>query len=123
MALRVFLVEDLASMRSWIAEVLGTLRGYELAGMAASEAEANAWLREHPAAWDLAIVDLVLEQGAGFSVIRCARELGAGATIAVFSSYVSADTHAHCMRLGADAVFDKSDQEGFIAWLRERNRS
>ena len=41
----------------------------------ATEAEARLWLSEHPAGWDLAIVDLFLREGSGMNVVEAARKL------------------------------------------------
>lgn len=122
MAVRVFLVEDRASMRSWISEALATA-GHVLAGFAVCEAQAVAWLDAHPGAWDLAIVDLVLEEGTGLAVVRHARDVNESSTIVVFSSYVSERVTQHCLRFGANAVFDKEEKDRFAAWLREGLRS
>ena len=118
MAVRVFLVEDRASMRSWMGDALATA-GHVLAGVAVSEAQALSWLDEHPGAWDVAIVDLVLEEGSGFAVLRHARDANESSTIVVFSSYVSGSVAEHCLAFGADLVFDKHDKERFAAWLRD----
>jgi DNA-binding NarL/FixJ family response regulator len=78
------------------------------------EAEANLWLTDNPGRWDLAIVDLVLEQGSGMSVIaKCKRRPGASKVV-VFSDYVTPGIHKHCMGLGADAAILKSDTPAFI---------
>lgn len=83
---------------------------------ASTEAEAKLWLDDHRGQWDLAIVDLVLDQGAGMSVISQCRKDPTGGHIVVFSSYASPGVRQHCIDLGADAVFDKSETEAFIAW-------
>lgn len=85
---------------------------------ATTEAEAKLWLDDHPEAWDLAIVDLVLAQGSGMGVVTQARRTASpGAKIVVFSGYASPGIRAHCLALGADAVFEKSETGQFISWL------
>lgn len=126
MDLKVFLVEDLQRMRTLLGELFASLGGLTVVGSAATEAEANLWLQEHPGGWDLAVIDLVLEQGAGMHVIRRCREDPNGGRVVVFSSYATAGVRRHCLDLGADAVFDKSDTAEFIAWidaLRDRENA
>ena len=42
-------------------------------GVASSEEDAIAWLGQRKGQWDLAVVDLFLEQGSGVEVIRWCR--------------------------------------------------
>jgi DNA-binding NarL/FixJ family response regulator len=91
--------------------------GLRVIGAVETEAEAKLWLDDHPGEWDIAVIDLVLEQGAGMNVIRRCKDAHEGGAIVVFSSYVTPGVRQHCMQLGANAVFDKSDTAGFIAWL------
>ena len=116
MEVRVFLVEDLLRMRGLLTDLFTSMGGFRVVAAASTEAEAKLWLDDHPGQWDLAIVDLVLDQGAGMNVIaRCRRDPDGG-RIVVFSSYASPGVRQHCLELGADAVFDKSETEAFIAW-------
>ena len=126
MELRVFLVEDIQRMRGLLTELFSSIGGFDVVGTATTEAEANLWLDEHQGGWDLAVIDLVLEQGAGMQVIRrCKRDPIAGQVV-VFSSYASPGVRQHCLELGADAVFDKNESAAFIAWcddLKARENS
>lgn len=117
MELRVFLVEDLQNMRGLMQEVFASIRGVRLVGTAGTEAEANLWLDENGGGWDVAIVDLVLEQGSGLGVVRRAKLTRRHGRVAVFSSYATAGVRAHLLQLGADIVIDKNDTAAFIAWL------
>lgn len=126
MEVRVFLVEDLQRMRGLLYELFESLGGMRVVGSADTEAEAKLWLDEHPGEWDVAVVDLVLEQGAGMNVIRRCKEAPGGGSVVVFSSYATPGVRQHCLQLGADAVFDKSETAAFIAWigdLRSRENS
>jgi DNA-binding NarL/FixJ family response regulator len=116
---RVFLVEDLENLRGLISELFAALGGFRIVGTASTEAEARLWMEDHAGGWDLAIVDLVLDQGSGIGVLGHARKLPAKGRIVVFSSYASPGIVAHCIALGADAVFHKADPNGLIAWLRD----
>lgn len=116
MELRVFLVEDIQRMRGLLRDVFSSIGGFSVVATASTEAEANLWLDEHPNGWDLAVIDLVLDQGAGMNVIRRCKEAPTGGKVVVFSSYASPGVRQHCLELGADAVFDKSESDRFIAW-------
>jgi DNA-binding NarL/FixJ family response regulator len=110
MAVEVFLVEDLKNIQSAMAQMMQGLGDYRIAAMVSTEAEALAWLEQHPGEWGLAIIDLVLEQGSGMSVIsRCRRTWPEGKVV-VFSNFVTPGIRAHCLRLGADAAFDKNSE-------------
>lgn len=119
MELRVFLVEDLQRMRGLLGELFDSMGGLNVVAVATTEAEANLWLDEHPGGWDVAVVDLVLEQGAGMNVIRKGKADPGGGRIVVFSSYATPGVRQHCIDLGADAVFDKSETGPFIAWFHD----
>jgi DNA-binding NarL/FixJ family response regulator len=115
----VFLVEDMKHMRSVLSEMFGALGGFELVASAATEAEAKLWLHEHPDGCDLAVVDLILEQGSGLGVIPRCKASGA-ARVAVLSDYATPGVRRHCLQLGADAVFQKADgMQAFMAWCGE----
>jgi two-component system, OmpR family, response regulator len=79
-------------------------------GWAETEQEARGWLSGHEAGWDLAIVDLFLKQGSGLGVLEACRSRGAGQRVVVLSNYATPDMRKRCMQLGADAVFDKSNE-------------
>lgn len=115
MAVRVLLVEDMKQMQAVIADLLSAVGDFQLVGLVATEAEAKLWLAENPDAWDLAIVDLVLDQGSGLAVVPRARDARRGnAEIVVFSDYASGGIRAHCEKLGANAVFLKSQAREFM---------
>lgn len=115
--LKVFLVEDLHGMRGLLADLFSSLGGITLAADARTEAEAKLWLDEHPGEWDVAIVDLVLDQGSGIEVLRRCRADPGGGKVVVFSSYATPGVRRHCLELGAAAVFDKSETAAFIEWF------
>ncbi len=117
MELRVFLVEDLQRMRGLLGDLFSSIGGLTVVGAAPTEAEAKLWLDDHHGGWDVAVIDLVLEQGAGMEVIRRAKSDPTGGRIVVFSSYATPGVRQHCLNLGADAVFDKGQTGEFIAWL------
>jgi two-component system OmpR family response regulator len=120
-SVRVFLVEDMKHIRDLVSELLSSVGNFRLVGVSGTEAEARLWLAEHPDAWDLAVIDLVLEQGSGIGVIPTARDTaaGRGGNVVVFSDYASDGIRNHCLRLGADAVFLKSQTRDFMDYCSE----
>ncbi len=119
MELRVFLVEDLRSIRTLMGELFSAIGGVRLVGGASTEAEAKLWLSDHAGSWDLTIVDLILDEGSGIEVLRFAKRQSPAARVVVFSSFATPGIRAHCLSLGADAVFDKVDTAAFVSWLDE----
>lgn len=117
MSVRVFLVEDMQQVQGILADLLASLGDFRLVQAAATEAEAKLWLEEHPDEWDLAVVDLVLDQGSGMGVIP--KAAGSSGRVVVFSDYASNGIRKHCLRLGADAVFLKSQMREFMDYCSE----
>jgi two-component system OmpR family response regulator len=121
MDIRVFLVDDSEKTRRLFQDLLSG-QGFVFAGAAGTEAEANFWLEEHPGSWDLAIIDLLLEQGAGLGVIERCRRTSDKGRVAVFSAYATPGVRARCLELGADAVFDKTDLPGLLEYCKALTR-
>lgn len=114
---RVFLAEDLRRMRDLLIDLFSSSGEFQVVGTACTEAEAMDWLAAHRDEWDLAVVDLVLDEGSGTAVVRRARELNYGGIIAVLSGCVTDNLREHCYALGADSVFDEAETGRFILWL------
>ena len=114
---RVFLAADHKRMRELLIDLFSSSGSFQLVGTACTEPEAMAWLGEHAGAWDLAVVDLVLDEGSGTAVLQFAREQHCGGLIAVLSSCVTDTLREHCYALGADTIFDEAQTGRFILWL------
>lgn len=115
MPVKVFLVEDQQQMQSVLVDLLQSVGDFRVVGRAGTEAEALNWLDHNRGGWDLCVIDLVLDQGSGISVIVRARLRGGAAKVAVLSSFVSPGIRKHCLKLGADAAFQKdADLQAFI---------
>ena len=108
--LRTYIVEDNATIRENLVATLEELASIESLGWAETEADATRWLAANAAGWDLAIVDLFLKQGSGLGVIGACRRRGDAQRVVVLSNYATADMRQRCLELGADAVFDKSNE-------------
>jgi DNA-binding NarL/FixJ family response regulator len=121
--IRVFLVEDMKQVQGVLTDLLASLGDFTISGMVRTEAEAKLWLSENPGGWDLAVIDLVLEQGTGMGVIAQARasaDRAGGGNVVVFSDYASEGIQRHCRNLGADHVFSKTtDMQDFIDFCSE----
>ena len=118
MPVRLLLVEDLPQMQAVVLDLLSTVGEFQLVKAVATEAEANLWLEENPGNWDLAVIDLILEQGTGLGVVAKTRDRVAGKVV-VFSDYATEGIRKHCVKLGADAAFSKGDDlQAFLAFCR-----
>lgn len=121
MTLSAFLVEDSKVIRDNLIPTLADLADVHVMGTAASEDEAHIWLSAHVGKWDLGIVDLLLEHGSGLGVLALCRDRGALQRIVILTNYATSETRFRCLRLGADAVFDKSTElEAFLAFCLSR---
>ena len=109
MALKAFLVEDQASIRDSLGEALSELAGFEIAGWAADERSAVAWLRDPGRDWDIAIVDLVLYGGgSGYGVLQALRQRPVTRKMIVLTATANPQVRRRCEDMGADGVFDKA---------------
>jgi DNA-binding NarL/FixJ family response regulator len=108
--LRTYIVEDNATIRENLSGALEELASITPSGWAETEDDAKGWLASHAGAWDLAIVDLFLKQGSGLGVLHACRARDPAQRVVVLSNYATADMRERCAQLGADAVFDKSNE-------------
>ena len=110
MELRTYIVEDNATIRENLIGTLEELACIKALGWAESENEARGWLAGHRGNWDLAIVDLFLKQGSGLGVLEACQSRQDAQRVVVLSNYATQDMRKRCAQLGADAVFDKSNE-------------
>lgn len=108
--LKFFLVEDNAIIRENLAETLHEMVGAEIVGIADAQAEATHWLCDSSHDWDVAVVDIFLKRGNGIQVIKSLQGHKREQHVIVLSNYTSPEIRKECLRLGADAVFDKSTE-------------
>jgi len=108
--LRTYIVEDNETIRANLVDALEELASVRSLGWAETERDARAWLAEHRANWDLLIVDLFLRQGNGLGVLQACRDRACSQRVIVLSNYATPDVRQRCAELGADAVFDKSNE-------------
>ena len=108
--LRIYLVEADPVIRERLAEWFLDQIGARLVGIAATEDEAGQWLKSHPTAWDLAVVDLFLEKGSGLAVAQHCRKRNFKQKLVVLTDYATPDIRERSLLLGADAVFDRTSE-------------
>jgi DNA-binding NarL/FixJ family response regulator len=108
--LRTYIVEDNATIRANLIDALQELASVKTLGWAETENDAKDWVAAHRREWDLLIVDLFLKQGSGLGVLEACQQRDRGQRVVVLSNYATPDIRKRCAQLGADAVFDKSNE-------------
>lgn len=122
MTLDVLLVDDSRMMQEALTDLLTEIGGYRVVATVATEMDAQDWLQRHEGAWNVAILDLVLQEGSGFNVLRRSRVKPGQERIIVLSEFMSPAIAQKCLDWGAAAVFRKSEVKqlaDFLTRLRE----
>lgn len=114
--IRVLIVEDQLSVREAIASELECEPDFELAGKAASLAEA----REMFGNVDMAILDLGLPDGFGTDLIPELRAANPEAQVLVLTSTYDSAELAGAIQRGGAAVIDKVTHLGQVAYVARR---
>ena len=109
-ALKTYLVEDSPLIRQSLIDTLEELVPVKVVGSAEDELAAVQWLTQPGNRFDLVIVDLFLKSGSGMGVLRAVAALKKRHYIVVLSNYATKDIRRKCLELGADCVFDKSNE-------------
>jgi len=109
-SLNTYLVEDNQTIRENLVGTLEELTAIQVVGFAEGEDEARTWLSDPASTWNLAIVDLFLKQGSGLGVLQACAARAPQQKVVVLTNYATADIRKRCLELGADAVFDKSNE-------------
>jgi DNA-binding NarL/FixJ family response regulator len=107
--LKVYLVEDSAVIRASLIAALEELAPIIVCATAEDEQSAVLWMADTSHQCDLAIIDIQLRQGSGLGVISAAQKLPSRPKLAVLSNYATTDIRRKCLALGANRVFDKSN--------------
>jgi DNA-binding NarL/FixJ family response regulator len=109
-SLKTYLVEDSPVIRESLIAALEELGPIEVVGTAEDEATAVQWLTQPERQFDLVIVDIFLKTGSGLGVLRAVNALTPRRNMVVLSNYATPDMRRKCLGLGADQVFDKSNE-------------
>jgi DNA-binding NarL/FixJ family response regulator len=108
MTLKAFLVEDSPVIRENLIESLQEMAPVEVVGTADNEAAAVAWLDSADNECDLVIIDIFLKRGSGLGVLRAMHD--PHRALVVLSNYLTEPMRGKCRDLGANAMFDKSNE-------------
>jgi DNA-binding NarL/FixJ family response regulator len=108
--LKTFIVEDSPVIRDNLIATLEELVPMKVVGTAEDESTAVDWLANPGHRVDLVIIDIFLKGGSGLGVLRHSNGLHRHAKLVVLSNYATPDMRRKCLELGADEVFDKSDE-------------
>lgn len=108
--LKIYLVEDSAVIRASLIATLEELAPVKIVETAEDEDDAVQWMLNPAHHYDLVIVDIQLRGGSGLGVISAANGLIQRHKLVVLTNYATPDMRRKCIGLGADRVFDKSNE-------------
>ena len=110
MVLTGYIVEDNPVIRDNLVATLEELVPMQVVGSAADEDVAVRWLDTPHAPCDVIIVDLFLHSGSGLGLLKALQSRQLPVRPVVLSNYASAEMRKQCLALGAERVFDKSNE-------------
>lgn len=108
--IKTFIVEDSPVILDSLVAMLEEMVPLKVVGTADNEMAALDWLKDPANPHDLVIVDIFLKRGSGLGVLRALQGPHPGQRLVVLSNYATADIRRTCLQLGADKVFDKSNE-------------
>jgi len=118
--LKTYIVEDSQVIRENLIATLEELGPVEVVGTAEDESTAVQWLTRSSNHFDLVIIDIFLKGGSGLGVLRATNGLPQRHKMVVLSNYATPDMRRKCLELGADRVFDKSNDIDTLIQYCER---
>jgi DNA-binding NarL/FixJ family response regulator len=110
MPLTTVLIEDSKTIRDNLVPAMAELADIEVVAIAETVSEALAALEKQGDAWKLAVVDLFLKEGSGLTVLRACQDRLPHQHVVVLTNYPTAEIRRRCLALGADGIFDKSNE-------------
>lgn len=105
-----YVVEDNAVILDNLTTALEEVADVAVVAHTATQHDASRWLSSHDGHWDLAIVDLFLEEGSGLGILAGCRNREPYQKIVLLTNYATEEIRERALALGADAVFDKSTE-------------
>ena len=111
---RIFLLEDHASFRQALASVLDEEQDLDVVSQAGSLAEARNATSPSWGEIDVAIVDILLPDGAGPDLIGEMREINPGVPVVTLTIVQDPETLEWAQEMGADEVISKASRLGEI---------
>jgi len=116
MPVAAFLIEDHPGVREQLELLMVDVLHFHVVGTAETTADAVAWLTAHEGDWDLAVVDLLLKDGMGFTVLAHMTAEHKRHCV-VLTNAPTPTNIARCKCLGVDAVFHKTlELEDFLEY-------
>lgn len=117
--LKTYLVEDSSIIRENLIDLLEESVPMQVVGIAEDEFTALEWIDSQGSECDLVIVDIFLKGGSGLGLLKAAAGIYKPAKWVVLSNYATPDMRERCLELGADCVFDKSNEiDGLLLYCR-----
>ena len=104
--MRVFIVEDSGMLRERLEKMLSAIPGAETVGHAPSARAAIAGIEA--ARPDVVVLDIQLEDGTGFDVMRAVRATAPQVRFYVLTNFAHEGYRRMAEKLGARGFFDKS---------------
>jgi DNA-binding NarL/FixJ family response regulator len=116
--MKILVVDDSATIRDHLVDMLSTLRGVEHVDTAARASEARCAIQsERP---DVVVLDIHMPGGLGLEVLEAIRAGGQRIMTIVLTNDPSAQCRAASLRAGADFFFDKSAEFQRVVDVIER---
>lgn len=110
--MKVFLVEDSPILRERLEKMLAAIPGAETVGHAPTARGAIAGIEAaHP---DVVVLDIQLEEGSGFDVMRAVRPVAPQIAFYVLTNFAHDGYRRMAEKLGARGFFDKSREIGAL---------
>ena len=107
---KTFIVEDSPIILDNLVATLEELAPVHVVGSAPDEDAAVNWLTADGQEVDLVIIDVFLKAGSGLGVLKRAAQRSVPGKRVVLTNYATQEMRRKCLELGADRVFDKSNE-------------
>jgi DNA-binding NarL/FixJ family response regulator len=109
-SVKTFIVEDSPIILDNLVATLEELAPVQVIGSAPDEEGAMTWLNSDGRSVDLVIIDVFLKAGSGLGVLKRAAQGNVPGKRVVLTNYATSEMRKKCLELGADRVFDKSNE-------------
>lgn len=120
--MKILLVEDSLILRDRLRNIINAIPDVALVAATDNEDDARCYLEKYRP--DVAVIDLRLRRGSGFSVIEHIGRAYMETIVIVLTNLAQPEYRAKCMELGAHYFFDKSKGTGaFTKLLAELSKT
>ncbi|MDB5741862.1 MAG: hypothetical protein JWR68_177 [Polaromonas sp.] len=110
MSIPTILEEDCKAISDNLLLALDELTDVQVIAVAETPTAAIAATLQYAGQWELMILDLFLKDGTGLNVLEACRNRLPHQHIVVLTSMATPQMRRQCLKLGADAVYDKSKE-------------